>query len=74
MWAGYTLLQAVVAATLNPAALLKKPEPKLAPGEPANFVVLRGGGFHGTIPHLVGTCVDGEWTPAPETPRFIAGG
>jgi N-acetylglucosamine-6-phosphate deacetylase len=43
----------------NPAALLNRPAPRIAPGEPANLVVVRRpapGAFR-----LERTCVDGAW-------------
>jgi len=49
--------------TRNPAELLGKPAPKIAPGEPANLVVLRRP-VPGTLT-LDRVCVDGEWV-APE--------
>lgn len=47
----------------NPAALLNRPAPRIAAGEPANLVVVRRpepGGFK-----LERTCVDGDWTENP---------
>jgi N-acetylglucosamine-6-phosphate deacetylase len=47
------------AATVNPARLLDRPAPRLAEGEPADFVLLRR-----TAPgdlSLLRTCIAGEW-------------
>jgi N-acetylglucosamine-6-phosphate deacetylase len=62
MATGWALPDVLSAATMNPARLLRRPEPCLDAGEPANFILFRreGGGFA-----LRGACVDGEWTVAP---------
>ncbi|WP_165072478.1 N-acetylglucosamine-6-phosphate deacetylase [Paludisphaera rhizosphaerae] len=45
--------------TTNPARLLKRPEPRLAVGEPAEFVLLRRPAPGGLT--LERTCIGGEW-------------
>jgi N-acetylglucosamine-6-phosphate deacetylase len=57
--AGLTLEQAIDSATIHPARLLGKPEPKLEAGHLANLIRFRmqaGPNFT-----LQETCVDGEW-------------
>ncbi|MDR3620778.1 MAG: amidohydrolase family protein [Paludisphaera borealis] len=52
--------------TTNPAALLDRPAPRIAPGEPANLVVVRRpepGAFT-----LERTCVDGVWVENSSNP------
>ncbi|APW60587.1 N-acetylglucosamine-6-phosphate deacetylase [Paludisphaera borealis] len=52
--------------TTNPAALLNRPAPRIAPGEPANLVVVRRpepGAFT-----LERTCVDGVWVENSSNP------
>ncbi len=49
--------------TRNPAELLGKPSPRIAPGEPANLVILRRS-EPGAV-RIERICVDGEWV-APE--------
>jgi N-acetylglucosamine-6-phosphate deacetylase len=57
-----TLAEAIATVTRNPARLLDRPEPTVAPGQPANLVVFRRPqrgpkfGFE-----LKRTCVDGHW-------------
>jgi N-acetylglucosamine-6-phosphate deacetylase len=46
--------------TRNPAALLNRPAPRIAAGEPANLVVVRRSEPEGLT--LERTCVDGVWT------------
>ncbi|MBX6312351.1 MAG: amidohydrolase family protein [Isosphaeraceae bacterium] len=58
--AGLTLPQAIATLTAHPAILLGRPAPWLAPGEPANIVLLRRGPEDRPI-SLVATCVDGAW-------------
>jgi N-acetylglucosamine-6-phosphate deacetylase len=63
------LSQVLATVTSNPAQLLGRPQPSLAPGEPANFIVFRRNG-HDMLPDedgfdLKGACVDGAWTKAP---------
>lgn len=71
---GMSILQAIVTATINPATLLKRPEPRLEPGAPANLVLFRRDWTRSQI-EIAGTCVDGEWDDAPpRPPRLLAGG
>ncbi|HEV3164440.1 MAG TPA: amidohydrolase family protein [Isosphaeraceae bacterium] len=59
-----SLSKAVETVTCNAARLLGRPEPKLEPGQSANFVRFRLRDVEGsTAIELVSTCVDGEWTP-----------
>jgi N-acetylglucosamine-6-phosphate deacetylase len=57
-----TLAEAIATVTRHPARLLGRPEPTLAPGQPANLVLFRTprrgarAGFE-----LCRTCVDGRW-------------
>jgi N-acetylglucosamine-6-phosphate deacetylase len=72
--AGMTILQAIVTATINPATLLNRPEPRLEPGAPANLVVFRRDTVRGRI-EIEGACVDGDWAEGPPRPsRLRAGG
>lgn len=67
-WAGLELAEAIATATKNPARLLGRPEPVLAPGAPANAVVFtRGDGKTARGFTLRRTCVDGQWTEAERT-------
>jgi len=56
---GWTIEQAVAAVTSNPARLLGRPEPSLAPGQPASFVIFRLPEPCGFV--LENVCVDGRW-------------
>lgn len=67
--AGLSPLQAIRAATANPARLLGRPEPAIKPGRPANLIRYRmDGGLTGPEFALIETCVDGEWSKAHGTP------
>ncbi|MFI5454728.1 MAG: N-acetylglucosamine-6-phosphate deacetylase [Isosphaerales bacterium] len=57
--AGWTIEQAAAAVTSNPARLLGRPEPSLAPGQPASFVIFRRPEPSGFV--LENVCVDGRW-------------
>jgi len=50
--------------TRNPAQLLRKPAPRIAPGEPANLAILRRPAPGNLI--LDRVCVDGEWVTPEE--------
>ena len=64
--AGLSLAEAVAAATVHPARLLGKPEPKVEPGEEANLVRFR---WREDSPiELVDCCVDGRWVEADAAP------
>jgi N-acetylglucosamine-6-phosphate deacetylase len=57
-----TLNEAISTVTTHPARLLGRPEPVIAPGEPANLVHLRYGSAEGsTTFSLLEACVDGQW-------------
>jgi N-acetylglucosamine-6-phosphate deacetylase len=60
-----SLAEAVATVTRNPARLLDRPDPALAPGQPAGVIVFRrprhGPRFGFALRQ---TCVDGAWTPA----------
>lgn len=63
--AGLSLTEAFATATTHPARLLGRPEPKLAPGEPANLVLFQREGAGGQAEvRLLKTCVDGRWVDA----------
>ncbi len=57
---GWSLDQAIDTVTVNPAHLLSRRSPRLAPGEPANLVLLRQTEDVGL--QLVDCCIDGCWT------------
>ncbi len=68
---GWTLPQVLAAVTTNPARLLGCNEPRLAPGERANYIVFRRSG-RGMLSKDEGfelreVSVDGEWTEVPAT-------
>lgn len=56
---GWPLCDGLATVTSNPARLLGRPEPRLKPGEPANFVVFRRPESSGFA--LRRTCVEGRW-------------
>jgi N-acetylglucosamine-6-phosphate deacetylase len=58
----WPLQDGLAAVTSNPAALLGRPQPKLAAGEPANLVIFARPEPTGFA--LRRTCVDGQWSPA----------
>ena len=58
----YTLEQAIQTVTTNPALLLGKPLPRLAPGEPADLVVFRRRREDFIV--LERVCVMGHWEQA----------
>ena len=68
--ADLSLPDALATATTHPARLLGRPEPTLAPGQPANLIRFRhrGDGADARF-ELLDTCVDGEWVLAdPKVP------
>ena len=72
---GLPLADAIDAVTTRPARLLKKPEPTLAAGQPANFIVFRltdAGEGAAPVVSLVRTCVDGLWTECHSAERSAA--
>lgn len=71
--AGLSVPQAIACATIRPARLLRRPEPRLEPGTPANFVLWRSTRERPIA--IAGACVDGDWVEAPiRPPRLIVGG
>jgi N-acetylglucosamine-6-phosphate deacetylase len=54
---GWAMTDVLAAATTNPARLLGRPEPRLEPGEPANFIIFRQ---DACCFALRGVCVDGR--------------
>ena len=67
--------ECIDAVTTRPARLLKKSEPVLAVGHPANLVVFtQSGSDDGRAPtvSLLRTCVDGVWTKCHEAHRPVA--
>jgi N-acetylglucosamine-6-phosphate deacetylase len=69
--AGLSLSQALATVTKHPAQLLRRPEPLLEAGQPANLVRFRYQD-RATECHirLISTCVDGVWVPCsgPDSP------
>ena len=60
--AGLTPARALDAATRQPARLLRRPEPAIEPGQPANLIRFRlRAGENEPNFRLKSTCVDGRW-------------